>query len=113
MQIPGARSLKDKRMIVRSFKERTQARMHVAIAEVGDQDVLQKAVFGVAVVSNEAAVCDEVLANVAHAANTLRDAVLVDRSTEILPFGEGGASVGFDREVADRDQVDDEEELDG
>lgn len=77
-------------MIVRSFKERIQARMRVSIAEVGDLDLVQKAILGVAVVSNEASHCDEVLASVASAAGVLRDAVLVDQATEIVPFGDGG-----------------------
>lgn len=75
-------------MIVRSFKERIQARMRVSIAEVGELDLIQKAVLGVAVVSNDAAHCDEVLASVASAASTLREAVLVDHTTEIIPFGD-------------------------
>jgi uncharacterized protein len=93
LSIPGSRSLKEKRMVVRSFKERIQARMRVSIAEVGELDLHQRAVLGVAVVANEASQCDEVLASVAAAANTLRDAVLVDRSTEIVPFGDGGKGV--------------------
>ncbi len=93
IQIVGARSLKDKRSVVRSFKERVQARLRVSIAEVGALDHPQHATFGVAVVSNEAAVCDQVLADVAHVAGTLADAVLTDRATEIVPFGEGGRGV--------------------
>ena len=94
LHLPGARTLKDKRMIVRSFKERIQARMRVSIAEVGDLDLVQKAILGVAVVANEAAHCDEVLASVASAAGTLRDAVLLDHATEIVPFGDGGLGLG-------------------
>ena len=93
LRIPGARSLKDKRMTVRSFKERVQARIHVSIAEVGELEQLQLATFGVAVVSNDAAICDEVLASVARAADTLKDGVLVDYATEIIPFGAGGGSL--------------------
>jgi hypothetical protein len=91
--IPGARSLKDRRRVVLSFKERVQSRFRVSIAEVGALDHPRHATLGVAVVSNEAAVCDSVLADVAHAAGTLSDAVLADRATEIVPFGEGGGGV--------------------
>ena len=86
--IPGARSLKEKRHVVRSFRDRVRARFGVSIAEVSDQDLLQRAGFGVAVVSSSAEVCDEVLASVASFANTLRDAVLLDRATEVMPMGE-------------------------
>ena len=85
--VPGARSLKDKRQVVRSFRDKVRARFDVSIAEVADQDLLQRATFGVAVVSADAQVCDEVLAAVAVAAESVRDAVLVDRATELVSMG--------------------------
>lgn len=93
LMIPGARSLKDKRRVVLSFKERTQARFRVSIAEVGSLDHPRHATLGVAVVSNEASVCDSVLADVAASAGSLADAVLTDRATEIVPFGAAGTGV--------------------
>jgi uncharacterized protein YlxP (DUF503 family) len=91
--IVGAQSLKDKRRVVRSFKERAQAKWRVAIAEVGELDQPKRAWLGVATVANEAAQCDAVLADVAAAAANLGDAILTDRATEIIPFGFGGAGV--------------------
>jgi len=88
LHIPHARSLKDKRSVVRRFRDRVRARFDVSIAEVGDQDLLQKAVFGVSVVSGDAAVCDSVLEQVARAAETDENAVLTDRSTEVVTFGD-------------------------
>lgn len=93
LQIVGARSLKDKRSVVRSLKERAQSRLRVSAAEIGELDNPKHATLGFAVVSNSAAMCDEVLANVASMANTLPDAVLADRSTEIIAFGDGGRGV--------------------
>jgi uncharacterized protein YlxP (DUF503 family) len=86
--IPHARSLKDKRSVVRKFQDRVRAKFSVSIAEVGEQDVLQRAVFGVSVVSGEASVCDSVLESVAHVAETQEDAVLTDRATELIPIGD-------------------------
>ncbi|MBI5536252.1 MAG: DUF503 domain-containing protein [Deltaproteobacteria bacterium] len=93
LQIPGARSLKDRRQVVRSFKDRLQARMHVSVAEVGDLEHPQHATIAVAVVSNEAAVCDEMMAKAASMAGSLPDAVLADRATEVVPFGFGGRGI--------------------
>ena len=59
-----------------------------SIAEVGGLDLHQRAVFGVAVVSADAAVCDRVLEEVARAAELAEDAVLTDRATEVLPMGD-------------------------
>jgi len=93
LEIVGARSLKDKRSVVRSLKERVQGRLRVSIAEVASLDDPRRATFGVACVSNSAAVCDQVLADVAAMASVLPDAVLSDRATEIVPFGAGGSGV--------------------
>jgi len=90
LRIAGARSLKDRRRVVRSFKDRVQARLRISVAEVGGLNDHQSAIIGVAVVANEAARCDELLACAASMASSLRDAVLVDRAMEILPFGDEG-----------------------
>ncbi len=88
LHIPHARSLKDKRATVRRFRDRVRARFDVSIAEVDSQDLLQLAVFGVAVVSADRAVCDSVMADVAREAEVAPDAVLSRRETEIVTFGE-------------------------
>ena len=116
LQIPGARSLKDRRQVVRSFKERVQARLRISVAEVGDLERPSYAVVAMAVVSNEAAVCDEVLAKAATMASTLANAVLADRATEVVPYGHGGSGIrgGIEqlRLSEDSDWSEDEEEED-
>jgi|HubBroStandDraft_6_1064221.scaffolds.fasta_scaffold156435_3 uncharacterized protein YlxP (DUF503 family) len=86
--IAHARSLKDKRRVVQKFRDRVRSRFDVSIAEVAAQDLHQRAVFGVGVVSGDAAVCDSVLEQVARAAESLGDAVLTDRSTELVTIGD-------------------------
>ena len=86
--VPHARSLKDKRRVILKFRDRIRSRFDVSVAEVGAQDLLQRAVFGVSVVSSDAAVCDSVLEQVAHVAETQEDAVLTDRATEVVSFGD-------------------------
>ncbi len=88
LHVPHARSLKDKRSVVRRFRDRVRSRFDVSIAEVDAQDLLQRAVFGVSVVSSDHAVCERLLEQVAREAETQPDAVLLDRSTEIIPFGD-------------------------
>jgi uncharacterized protein YlxP (DUF503 family) len=93
--IPHARSLKDKRRVVLKFRDRIRARYDVSIAEVDAQNLLQRAVFGVSVVSSDAAVCDSVLQQVARTAESAEDAILTDRATELVTIGEdlyGGGS---------------------
>ena len=93
LQIPGARSVKDRRRVVRSFKDRLQAKLRVSVAEVGDSDNHSCAVIAMAVVSNSTAVCDEVMAYAATMASTLPDAVLADRATEVVSLGYGGSGL--------------------
>lgn len=93
LEIVGARSLKDKRSVVRSFKERARGRLCVSVAEVGTLDDPRRATLGVAVVSSSSTVCDQVLASVASMAGSLPDAILADRATEIVSFGDGGSGV--------------------
>jgi uncharacterized protein YlxP (DUF503 family) len=51
-EIPDVESLKDKRRIIRSVKEKLQRRFHMSAAEVDLQDSLTFAQIGGAVVSN-------------------------------------------------------------
>jgi uncharacterized protein len=49
-----ARSLKDKRQVIQSIKDRLSNRFNVSVAEVEELDNRQLAVLGFAMVSNEA-----------------------------------------------------------
>lgn len=51
IHIIGAQSLKQKRMILLSVIKRAQNKFNAAIAEVGSQDLWQRAEVGIAVVS--------------------------------------------------------------
>jgi hypothetical protein len=54
IHIPDARSLKDKRQVIRSLKDRLRAHFNVAVAEMDYQDVWQRSVVGVVTISNDA-----------------------------------------------------------
>jgi len=53
LEIEDNFSLKGKRSVVRRIKERVRSRYNVAIAEVDDLDVLDRATLGFAVVGND------------------------------------------------------------
>ena len=55
LHLPGVRSLKEKRAVVRSLVSRLRGRLDVSAAEVGTQDKLQRAEIGFAVVSGDLA----------------------------------------------------------
>jgi uncharacterized protein YlxP (DUF503 family) len=53
LMLPESHSLKEKRTVLRSLKDRVRQKFNVAIAEVADTDVWQSAVVGLAVVAND------------------------------------------------------------
>jgi len=55
LAIPSAHSLKEKRMVIRRVKDRVKERLGVAINEVGELDVWQRAELGCAIPSADRA----------------------------------------------------------
>ena len=63
--LPEPGSLKSKRHLLRSAIDRVKAKFNVSIAEVGDNDLWQRSVVGVAAVGNDHAFVNETLDKVA------------------------------------------------
>lgn len=62
--VPGCTSLKDKRHVVKSLKDRIRSRFNVSIAEVDHQDLWQRSTLGVAIVATDANAVRSVLEQV-------------------------------------------------
>jgi uncharacterized protein YlxP (DUF503 family) len=60
-RIPGSDSLKAKRKVVASLKERIRRRFPVAVAETGDQELRARASLGVAAVGGNGAALERAL----------------------------------------------------
>jgi uncharacterized protein YlxP (DUF503 family) len=86
LRVPWARSLKDKRQVVRSLRDRLAARFNAAVAEVEDMDNLQRAVLGVAFVGNDAGILRAELDKVTQLVVSHSEAELVDREVRVEPF---------------------------
>jgi uncharacterized protein YlxP (DUF503 family) len=63
IHIPGSSSLKEKRFVLRSLKDRLRRRFNVAVSESAYQDRWQRATLCVVTVSNDAAVVHSVLSH--------------------------------------------------
>lgn len=61
LEIVGAQSLKEKRSVVRSLKDRLRSRFNVSAAETAYQDVWQRAEITVSTVASDQRRVDEVL----------------------------------------------------
>jgi hypothetical protein len=62
--IPSAGSLKSKRSVVKGLKDRLRSRFNVSVAELEENELWQRSVLAVAVVSNDRRFADQVLAGV-------------------------------------------------
>lgn len=61
LYIPQSGSLKGKRQVLQGLKVRIQNKFNVAIAEVGEQELWQKAILGVTTVANDRRFVNEVM----------------------------------------------------
>ena len=88
LELPGSRSLKDKRQVVRSVVERTRHRFNAAVAEVEDQDLWDRAVIGIAYVSSSAHHAQEVVEKaVAFISESFPDSEVLDHQIDVAsPF---------------------------
>ena len=79
-----ALSLKDKRRVTKSLKDRLGERHNVSIAEVDDLDRRQAATFGVAMVANDRRFVQSALDRIVDEVRAFPRASLVDYEIELL-----------------------------
>jgi uncharacterized protein len=84
VSIPESHSLKDKRQILRSLKDRILHSMNVSVAETGRQDAWQFADLAFVTVSAQSDVVDKRLAAVRSVLETNPRLVVLDMRTELL-----------------------------
>lgn len=80
----GNTSLKEKRRVLKSIKDRTSRKFNVSIAEVDYNDLWQRAKLGICCVSNDKVHADRVLSGVVNFIEGNFQAELLDYSIEIL-----------------------------
>ena len=84
LMIRDARTLKDKRRVVKSLKDKIRNRHNVSVAEVGALDSHQQAIIGIAMVGNDGRYVDGALAKIVDLIRGFRIAELVDYEVEIF-----------------------------
>ncbi len=83
LHIPHAHSLKDKRMAVRSLKDRLRKRFNVSVSEVDYQDLWQRAAIGVVSIGPDSAYLERQLA------------LALEEAERTLPDCEINSRIGF------------------
>jgi hypothetical protein len=104
--VHGAHSLKEKRHAVRKITDRVRARYNVSIAEVGDNDVWQRAILGLSAVANDRSFVNEVLDKVVRDVEMLGVADIVSREMEIESYSTMHGDL-LDKPRIDPEPVDD------
>lgn len=80
----GAFSLKDKRRIIKSLKERIRQKYNVSIAEVASQDKWQEAVIGIACVGNDGHFISSILVQIRNFISLLAGVEIVSQEQDLL-----------------------------
>lgn len=83
----GNQSLKGKRQVVRSMKDRIRNKFNVSIAEIGDQDVWQNIQLGIAAVGSDSQYLDGLMQQVVNYLENMHLAELTDCKTELIHVG--------------------------
>ena len=84
ISIPHARSLKDKRSVLRSLKDRILNKMNVSVAEVGKQDLWQTSELAFVTVAAETAIVQKRLSELSEILRGSPIFVLTHIETEFL-----------------------------
>ena len=84
LRIRGSRSLKDKRRVVKSLKDKLHRHHMVSVAEVAAQDHLQLGVLGLAMVSSSPAHIERSLDRIVAKLRSLHDAELGEMSRRVV-----------------------------
>ena len=83
LNIPSARSLKDKRRVVKSLITRIKNKFNASVAEVGENDKWQVVKLGAAVVSNRSDHANSQLSSIISMIEREVDILVIDYDIEI------------------------------
>jgi len=84
LSLPGCSSLKQKRSVVRSLRDRLRGKFNVSVAEVGSNDKWQIGELGIATVGNEAQFVNSVMTKVEDFLETFPSIRVIEADLEIL-----------------------------
>ncbi|MEW6536353.1 MAG: DUF503 domain-containing protein [Candidatus Auribacterota bacterium] len=84
LSIPASHSLKEKRMVVKSVKDRIRHRFNVSISEIGDHEQWNSSVLGIACIGTDSKYVDTVLNDVIRLIDQAPGAHIIDYYQERL-----------------------------
>ena len=84
LRLHECRSLKSKRKVVKSMINRLRNNFNVSVAEVGSNDIYQKAEIGFSLIGNNAALINSTIDKLFNLAEDMGLAEIVDTEMEII-----------------------------
>ena len=84
LHLPGNTSLKGKRMVLKSLKDRVRNTFNVSISELDDHDKWQRSRVGIAAIEPDKQVINSLLDKVLNFVTDSRDLEVLDHEMEII-----------------------------
>ena len=94
LHLPFCRGLKEKRAFLRPLKSRLRSQFEISAAEIGHQDLLQRALVGIAAIGPDREALEPLLSHVLDFVETHAEengAELASAQHEFLAYGNAGA----------------------
>lgn len=82
LRVEGSHSLKEKRHVVQSLKDRLRHKFNVAVAEIDHQDLWQRATLAAVTVSSDRGIAEKTLLGVEEESASMAGGALVGTSVE-------------------------------
>jgi uncharacterized protein YlxP (DUF503 family) len=86
LRLPGNKSLKGKRKVIKSLCERLRQRFNLAVAETDAQDLWQTGELGLVAIGNQAGYIDSKLDKAINFVEDMQVAEIVDIQRELIHF---------------------------
>jgi uncharacterized protein YlxP (DUF503 family) len=84
LYLPACQSLKEKRSLVKSLIARIGNKHNASVSELEQNDMLQKALIGVAVISNSLPHANQMLSKIVEMVQRETELILMDYTLELL-----------------------------
>ncbi len=97
LHIPAARSLKDKRSVIRRLQSRLRGDLGVSVAEVAHQDLWQRCALGVAIATSDETTGRKVVADVERIVARAVEVEVLDIHVEVVQTQHDGFSMADPR----------------
>src|SRR5512140_1043900 len=86
IHIPHAQSLKEKRMVVKSLRDRIRNKFEVSVAEIGAHDLHQRGRLGIAVATTDQTMAEKILQSIEEFVAGNLDGNILGWTNEFIDF---------------------------